>query len=359
MKPKDHISGLFVYEPGRPMEEVARELGFSDPNALVKLASNENPLGPSPRALEAMQASAPRMHLYPDGGCFALRQAVATHLEIDPAGLIFGCGSNEIIELIGHVFLEPGTNIVMSEQAFIIYHLIAASWKAETRFTPAIEFTHDLDAMREQIDEQTRVVFIANPNNPTGTALPPEAIEKFVADVPMHVLVVLDEAYFELLSEADRPRPSPRRNLLRLRTFSKAYGLAGLRIGYGFGDPELIRWLEPFRQPFNVTAMAQAAAIAALGDRQHLSNFQNVVREGLEQIQAGCALLGLPCVSSIANFLLIETGEGRALFEALKRHGVIVRPMDGYGLPDHVRVSIGTAEENDRFLQALQQELIA
>jgi len=359
MKPKSHIADLFVYEPGRPIEEVAREVGFDDPSQLVKLASNENPLGPSPKAIEAMRACASEMHLYPDGGCFYLRQGVASHWGVKPEELIFGAGSNEIIELLGHVFLEPGTNIVMSEQAFIIYHLIAAGWGAETRFVPSQNFAHDLDAMLTQIDEQTRIVFVANPNNPTGTVLPREAVEAFVAAVPEHVLVVLDEAYIELIDAKDQPAPAPRRNLMRLRTFSKSYGLAGLRIGYGMGHPEVIQWLEKFRQPFNVTAMAQQAALAALSDYEHLENMIRVTRDGLEAFTTFSESIGIEMVPSVANFVLLKTGDGRVVFEQLKNRGVIVRPMDGYGLPEYIRVSIGLQADNEAFFNALDPELLA
>jgi len=357
LKPKPHIQDLRIYEPGRPLEEVARDLGLDVAN-MVKLASNENPLGPSPKAVAAMKASASVMHLYPDGGCHYLRQGLAKSLGMPPETLVFGCGSNEIIELLGHVFMEPGTNIVMSEQAFIIYHLIAAGWRAETRFVPAVDHGHDLDAMAAAIDEHTRIVFVANPNNPTGTLLDPDAVRAFAAKIPDEVLLVLDEAYIELLEPEKRPELQlSRDNILVLRTFSKAYGLAGLRVGYGIGHPELVRCLEAFRQPFNVTAMGQHAALAAVTDTEHVEALCSVTRDGLAQITEAAEARGIPVVPSCVNFILLKTGRGRERFEALKQHGVIVRPMDGYGLPEHIRVSIGTAAENQRFIDALDQVL--
>lgn len=361
LQPKKHVPNLRVYEPGRPLEEVARELGLPMDD-MVKLASNENPLGPSPRAVAAIRSAADRMHLYPDGGCHYLREAMASKFGVAADTLIFGCGSNEIIELLGHVFMAPGTNIVMSEQAFIIYHLIAAGWQAETRFVPSTrpDYGHNLAAMAEAIDANTRIVFVANPNNPTGSRLDPEEIHAFAEKIPEDVLLVLDEAYIELLDPDQRPELQlSRDNVLVLRTFSKAYGLAGLRVGYGIGHPELIACLERFRQPFNVTAMGQTAALAALDDDAHVVELCRLTRSGLRQLAEGAAALGVPVVNSCVNFILLETGRGRERFEALKRHGVIVRPMDGYGLPEHIRVSVGTTTENQRFLDALGKVLSA
>lgn len=358
MIPKSHIHDLRVYEPGRPLDEVAREIGREDAHSLIKLASNENPLGPSPKAQEAMLHQISQMHLYPDGGCFYLRNALAEFLTVAPEHLIFGCGSNELIEFLGHVFLEPGTNIVMSQQAFIIYHLVAAAAGAETKFVPSRDFGHDLSGMLAEIDEQTRIVFVANPNNPTGTLLPKNDLINFIAAVPPHVLIVLDEAYIELLDAADRPEMQlSQDNVLVLRTFSKAYGLAGLRIGYGIAPEPLIQMLEKFRQPFNTTSMAQAAALAALEDQEHVEALAKLTRHGLEGLAGGIHSLGIPTVPSVANFLLAEVGEGRKMFELLKQRGIIVRPMDGYGLPDFIRISVGRPEENKAFLDVLMEEV--
>ncbi len=358
--PRSGLDALKSYEPGRPLEEVARAFGLCASD-LVKLASNENALGPSPRAVAAMREAAPRMHLYPDGGCFHLRQALGAKLGVPPEWLLFGNGSNEIIEFLGHVFLGPGTNLVMSQGAFIIYKLVADAAGAETRMAPMRGFTHDLDAMADRVDARTRLVFVANPNNPTGTRVDNEALREFLRELPPHVLPVLDEAYVELLAPEEQPDSlgwlREERPLLVMRTFSKTYGLAGLRLGYAAARPELLAWLEKFRQPFNVNAMAQAAAIAALEDDAYVEQTRELVREGLAYFVRECAELGLETVPSVANFLLVRTGEGRRRFEELQRKGVIARPMDGYGLPDWLRFTVGTEAENRRALDALREVL--
>jgi len=360
LKPKPGIEELMTYEPGRPLEEVARAHGLR-PGELVKLASNENSLGPSPKAVEAMRVVAEKMHLYPDGGAFYLREALATHLDVPSDMLLFGNGSNELIEFLGHVFLEPGANLVMSQGAFIIYKLVGDAFGAETRMASMDGFTHDLDAMAALVDEDTRLVFVANPNNPTGTRVDNEALKRFLDNLPPHVLPVLDEAYVELLAPEHAPDSlawvREERPLVLMRTFSKTYGLAGLRIGYAVARPELISLLEKFRQPFNVNAMAQAAALAALEDGEHVERTRALVRDGLRFFEKTCAELGLDTVPSSANFLLIRTGEGRRRFEELQTRGVIVRPMDGYGLPDWIRVTVGTERENRRAAEALKEVL--
>lgn len=358
--PKPGLERLMVYEPGRPLEEVARAHGL-EPSALVKLASNENSLGPSPKAVEAMRAAAGSMHLYPDGGAFYLRKALSEKLGVPGDHLLFGNGSNEIIEFLGHVFLGPGTNLVMSQAAFVIYKLVADSFGAETRMAPMRGFTHDLEAMLGLIDGGTRLVFVANPNNPTGTRVDNAALESFLNRVPDHVLVVLDEAYVELLPPAEQP-PSLEwvkagRQVLVMRTFSKTYGLAGIRLGYAAGAPGVLGLLNKFRQPFNVNAMALAGALAALEDDAYVERTRALVREGLGYFEAACGELGLETVPSVANFLLIRTGEGRAKFEALMAKGVIARPMDGYGLPEWLRVTVGTRRENERFMACLREVL--
>lgn len=361
IRPRNVTARLARYEPGRPLEEVARAFGFKDASTLIKLASNENLLGPSPRAIEAMHASAGKMHLYPDGDCHDLRMALAAQLDVDPRALLFGAGSNEIIELLGHVFLEPGSNIVMADQAFVIYRLVAAAFEADVVAVPMRDHTHDLLAMRKAITPETRLVFVANPNNPSGTMVPPADLYSFLDSLPDHVLAVLDEAYIELLKPDRRPELISRvrrgDNLILLRTFSKAQGLAGLRIGYGIASPERIGWLEKFRQPFNVSAMAQEAACAALSDEEHLIRTQEMVREGLDFFESGFHELGLEWVPSVANFILVKTGQGRKVFEALQRKGIIVRPVDGYGLPEYIRVTVGTREQNAACLAALKQVL--
>lgn len=360
LKPRPGIDSLMVYEPGRPLEEVAREHRIH-PDELIKLASNENNLGPSPKAVQAMRDAAGEMHLYPDGGAFYLRHALAEKLGVRNDMLIFGNGSNELIEFLGHVFLQAGTNIVMSQSAFIIYKLVAETFGAEARMAPMQNFTHDLDAMAEMVDDDTRLIFVANPNNPTGTRVENGKLKSFLDALPDHVLPVLDEAYVELLPLEDQPNsmewvknPRP---LIVLRTFSKTYGLAGLRLGYGVADPDLINWLGKFRQPFNVNAMAQTAALAAIEDDGYVENTRKVIQDGLAFFENSCMELGLETVPSSANFLLIKTGEGRRHFHELQKKGVIARPMDGYGLPEWLRISVGLPQENHRAMKILKEVL--
>lgn len=354
---KDWINALSLYQPGRPVEEVARELGLGDPETIVKLASNENSLGPSPRAVEAMKKAASQMHIYPDGDSFYLRSAIAKKLGVSRNEVFMGHGSNEIIALLGHVYLESGTSAVMSEQAFVVYKLVCALYQAEAIEVPTRDFTHDLDAMRAAIRPDTRLVFVANPNNPTGTVVSNDALYGFLDSLPDYVVAVLDEAYVELLSPERQPDTlrfvRERKNVFVLRTFSKSYGLAGLRVGYAVASPEGVALLNRVRQPFNINAMAQAAALAALEDDGHLAQTRAMVEEGLNQLSQGLADLGIAYVPSLANFLLVRVGKGREYFEALLRERVIVRPVDGYGLPDYIRVTVGTREENRRFLDAL------
>jgi len=358
----EHIAGLKVYEPGRPIEEVARELGLPDATGFDKLASNENELGPSPKALAAMQASACEMHRYPDGGCFYLKQKTAAQLNLEPEQLLFGCGSNELIVFLGHVFLNPETHLIMGANAFAVYFLVAEMYGSKAIRVPMPNYTHDLEAMRRAVTPETRLVAICNPNNPTGTLVGQAEMDRFMDTLPEDVLAVFDEAYFELLPEEQRPDAlkyvrEGRENAVVLRTFSKAYGLAGLRIGFAAGHPDLIALLNKVRQPFNVSAMAQTAAMAALDDEAHLEQSGRMVRQGLAFLEKECAARGLEFVPSVANFMLIKTGRGRERFAALQQRGVIVRPMDGYGFPDHIRVSIGTPEQNTRFIQALDEVL--
>lgn len=356
------IEKLAMYEPGRPIEEVARDRGL-DPDDIVKVASNENALGPSPAAIEAMRREAANMHRYPDGGGFYLRRALAEHYDLPPECFVLGSGSNELIVFLSHVFLEPGDRIVTADRAFVVYRLAAGMYRAETVAVPMREYTHDLDAMRAAVDERTKLVYISNPNNPTGTAVDADAIDAFMRDVPEHVVVVFDEAYDELMP------PDERSQCMRyieedgravvLRTFSKAYGLAGLRIGYAAAPAPVARLLHRVRQPFNVNAMAQAAAIAALEDTDHVERTQTMVRDGLRYFEEEFGARGLDYIPSKVNFICVKVGRGREVFQALQQRGVIVRPMDGYRLPDYVRISVGTRRENERVmreLSALQQE---
>jgi histidinol-phosphate aminotransferase len=354
------LAALPVYQPGRPIEEVARELGLP-PEDILKLASNENPLGPAPRALRALQEALPRVNLYPDGNAFYLKQKLAAHLGVQPANLLLGNGSNELIELVGHAYMAPGVDVVVSEFCFAVYPLVTQLFGARLVTVPAKRYAHDLPAMLQAITPRTRVVFVANPNNPTGTSVAPEALERFADAVPPHVLLVLDEAYIEFLESPPdllaRLRNGTQANLLLLRTFSKIYGLAGLRLGYGIGAPELIALLEKARQPFNVNALAQAAAMGALDDAEHVQRTRQNNAAGLRFFEAAFRRMGLEFIPSAANFILVRVGEGQRVFEAMQRRGVIVRPMGGYGLGEWIRITVGTPAQNERCLQALETAL--
>lgn len=359
MKPNEWIYSIPVYEPGKPIEETARELGFADISEIIKVASNENELGPSPRALKAMDAAASEMHRYPDGGCFYLKEKLAKKLGVQPGNLLFGNGSNELIEFLGHVYLRPGANLVMSECAFVVYRIVAALFHAQAVQVPMKNFTHDLDAMIAAITPETQLVIVCNPNNPTGTANTPGEIASFLDKLPGHVLAVFDEAYVELMPDENKPDlikeiRQGRDNLIVLRTFSKAYGLAGLRIGYAVAHENLTGLLNHVRQPFNVSAMAQAAALAALDDEEHIARTRGTVREGLGLFYDGFRELGIEYVPSFANFILVKTGRGREVFEELQRRKIIVRPMNGYGLPEWIRITVGTPDQNRAVLNAVR-----
>lgn len=355
------VEKLLTYEPGRPIEEVARELGFENPDSLIKLASNENALGPSPLALTAMSSIAEQMHRYPDGGTYYLREAIARKLSMEPEQILPGNGSNELIELLGHAFLGPEAGIVMAERAFVVYRLVAAAQKAPVISVPMKNHTHDLPAMLAAITPSTKIVFISNPNNPSGTMVSGEQLDEFIGAVPEHVIVCVDEAYIELLPPEQQPdmlqHVRAGRKVIVLRTFSKAYGLAGLRIGYAVAPEDCVTLLHKVRQPFNVNAMAQAAAIAALDDDAHVDATRNMVCDGLEFFAKELSAAGISYVPSVANFLLVEVGDGAKVFEAMQRSGVIVRPMRGYGMPGHVRITVGTAEENKRCIDVLKAVL--
>ncbi len=353
-----HLRDLALYEPGKPIEETARECGLH-PDQIIKLASNENPLGPSPRAQAAMRDALTGAHLYPDGGGFYLRAALAEKLQLEPANLILGNGSNEIIEFIGHAFLGPKFEMVTSENAFIAYRLVASLFEARTIAVPDREYCFDLEAMAQAITPRTRIVFIANPNNPTGTLVRQEALDRFMAAVPDHVVVIFDEAYHEYLDTPPDTLQFVRagRNVIVLRTFSKIHGLAGIRLGYGMARPELIRVLQKTRTPFNTSGVAQAAAVAALADTEHQAKSKRLTDEGRRYLETEFAALGRPFVPSVANFVLVKVGDGKALFEKLLRKGVIVRALSGYNLPEWVRISVGTMEENRRCIAALREVL--
>ena len=352
----EYIRSLIPYEPGKPIEEVEREYGIANS---VKLASNENPLGPSPKAVAALRARMEQLHLYPDGDCFYLKQNLARKLGVAPETLIFGNGSNEIIELAARTFLRPGDEAVMAAQAFVVYQLIVQTVGAASRVAPLKDFTHDLPALAEAVTPRTRMIFLANPNNPTGTIYRRQEWERFLSKVSRDVLLIVDEAYFEYVQDPEYPDSlryhGAGHALLTLRTFSKLYGLAGLRIGYGIGSKEIISLMQRVRQPFNVNAPAQWAALAALDDAEHVQRSLQVNREGLRFLAGEFGRLGLEFVPSQANFILVRVGRGQEVFQQLLEQGVIVRPMGGYRFPEHVRVTVGTMEENRQFIAALEK----
>lgn len=344
-----------VYEPGKPIEYVARELGL-DPAGIIKLASNENPLGPSPRAIAAARRALEQGELYPDGGCFALRQKLAEVHGFGADQFVVGNGSNEIIELLGHAFLGGSDEVVMGNPAFIVYKLVTLLFGAKAVEVPLVRHRHDLAAMMRAITPKTRLVFVASPNNPTGTANPAEELLAFARSLPAHVVGVFDEAYAEFQeSPADlRPLVREGRNIIGLRTFSKIHGLASLRVGYGYAGAGLAAALNRVRQPFNVNAIGQAAALAALDDREFTERCARENRAGRAQLEAGLGALKLEVVPSEANFVLVKVGAGARLFDGLQRRGVIVRPMASYGMPEWLRITVGTQAQNERLLAELK-----
>jgi histidinol-phosphate aminotransferase len=346
---------IATYEPGKPIEETARELGF-DPDDILKLASNENPLGPSPKAARAMLAALKNAHLYPDGGGFCLCKAVATKLGLAPENVILGNGSNEVLEFLGHAFLKAGDDVIASQYAFVVYKLIATSFGARTIEVLSRDYRQDLDRMREAITPKTRLIFVPNPNNPTGTLISQREIDHFMSHVPERVIVVFDEAYFEFL---DRPPDTLRfvregRNIVVLRTFSKIHGLAGLRIGYAVGPADLIEVLHKTRQPFNVNSIAQAGALAALEDDHHQRETKRVIDEGRAYLHEQFAKMKIPFVPGTANFVMVNVGDGAAVFAKLLKRKIIVRPLRGYDLAEWVRISVGTMEQNKNCVAALK-----
>jgi histidinol-phosphate aminotransferase len=354
------LKTLLVYQPGRPIEEVARELNLPA-DSIIKVASNENPFGPSPLAIAAMQKEIGGVNLYPDGNAFYLKQKLAAKLGVETNNLVLGNGSNEIIEFVAHALLAPGADVVVSQYCFAIYPIVAKMFGANLVIVPAKNHGHDLSAMLKAITPKTRIVFVANPNNPTGTLAPREEVIQFVNDIPDDVLLVMDEAYIEFLNDAVDLVPlirlGARKNLILMRTFSKIYGLAGLRIGYGIANAELISALEKIRQPFNINLLAQAAALAALNDDEHVRKTRQNNFSGLQFFEKAFRELKLEFVPSFANFILVHVGEGQKVFDAMQKHGVIVRPMGGYQLPEWIRISVGTPKENERCLNVLKAVL--
>tara|TARA_R110002096_G_scaffold403766_3_gene601364 strand:+ start:73313 stop:74437 length:1125 start_codon:yes stop_codon:yes gene_type:complete len=355
---KPQLRDLIAYEPGKPIEDVARELGL-EPDEIIKLASNENPIGPSPKAVEAMKEAVENVHFYPDGGGWRLRNAIAEKFGLNRENVILGNGSNEIIELIGHAFLNPGDNVIVADHAFVVYKLMATLFGADTIEIPDPGFVHDLDAMAAAITPNTKQIFVANPNNPTGTMVGQEDIERFMDKVPEHVVVIFDEAYYEFLNEPPDTLKFVRegRNVVILRTFSKIQGLAGLRIGYGLAPQPIADVLQKCRQPFNANAIAQVGALAGLLDEDHQEKTRQLTDEGRTYFQTEFEKMGLEFVPSFANFVLVKVGDGDRIFREMMKQGVILRAMRGYKLPDWVRISIGRPDQNARCVEVLKQLL--
>jgi histidinol-phosphate aminotransferase len=353
-----NLANLPVYQPGRPIEEVAREHNLPV-ESVIKVASNENPLGPSPKAVAAMRNVLDTLHLYPDGNAFYLKGKLAQKLNVAAENLILGNGSNEIIEFVSHALMRPGVDVVVSEYCFAVYPIMAHLFGANLVAVPARNLGHDIPAMLKAITPQTRVLFVANPNNPTGTLGSKQEIIELARAVPDSVLLVMDEAYIDFLDDpADLIpliRDQKKQNLLLMRTFSKIYGLAGLRLGYGIGHPQLIAAMEKVRQPFNINSLIQAGAIAALDDQEHLTRTKKNNADGLAFFADELRKLKLEFVPSAANFVLVRVGHGQKIFEQMQRQGVITRPMGGYKLPEWIRITIGTPEENRRCLDSLKQ----
>ena len=353
------VRGLRPYQPGKPIEEVQRELGLAE---VVKLASNENPLGPSPRALEAIAAALPELTLYPDASGYRLKRAISDKFGLAPEQLVLGNGSNDVLELLARVFLSPETSAVYSEYAFVVYPLAVQALGANAIVVPAKDWGHDLEGMAAAIRPDTRLVFVANPNNPTGTWANRQQLTAFLDRVPEEAVVVLDEAYVEYVTEPDYPNGlellARYPNLVVCRTFSKAYGLAGLRVGFAACNPQIADLLNRVRQPFNVNSLALAAAEAALGDDDYLRRSRELNAAGMVQLEAGLRQRGLDFIPSVGNFLCVHFGRDvMPIYQALLRQGVIVRPIGVYGMPHHLRVSVGLERENARFLEVLDAVL--
>jgi histidinol-phosphate aminotransferase len=351
------IAALSPYVPGKPIEELKRELGLT---RVIKLASNENPLGPSPKAMAVINDGVATLHRYPDGGAFRLREAIADRWKVSADQVILGNGSDEILSFLARTFLAPGDEAVMADQTFVIYKMEVMAAHGKAVVVPLLQWRHDVTAMADAITERTRLLFLCNPNNPTGTMISADEVTSLLARVPEHVVVVFDEAYFEYVRSAEFPDSmayvKQGRNAIVLRTFSKIYGLAGLRIGYGVTTPEIANFLNRVRPPFNANSLAQLAARAALDDDEHVANSRAVNQAGMDQVVSGLQALGFAPIASETNFVYVDVArDGRRIFEALLRLGVIIRHIEGR----MIRITIGQAEENTAFLTALGQVLRA
>lgn len=357
------VQALTPYQPGKPIDELARELGLN-PDSIIKLASNENPLGPSPRALAAVREALHDLCRYPDGNGFELKQALSARFGVKPSQLTLGNGSNDVLEVITRCFADQQSEVVFSQYAFAVYALVTQAIGATGVSVPARDYGHDLDAMAEAVTDRTKLVFVANPNNPTGTVHGAKAIEAFLDRIPARVLVVLDEAYCEYRQADDAVDAlallERHPNLIITRTFSKAWGLASLRAGYSISSAEIANVLNRVRQPFNVDNLALTAATAVLDDEEYLQRSREVNAEGMKQLETAFGKMGLAYIPSAGNFIAVDVGDKAAdVNQSLLEQGVIVRPIAGYGMPRHLRVSIGLPEENDRFIESLARALDA
>ena len=353
------VRALRPYEPGKPIDELERELGISN---IVKLASNENPLGPGKQAIAAVRGDLEELHLYPDGNAFNLKKALSQQLDVAPEQLTIGNGSSDILDFVLRAFVTPAHEVMFAEHAFALYPILTRIVNARPVQVKARDWGHDLDAMAAAVTDKTRVIFIANPNNPTGTWLTKKELQAFLDALPKNILVVLDEAYFEYVTEPDYADGiellADFENLLVTRTFSKVYGLAGLRIGYGVSTPALADYLNRVRPPFNANHLALVAAEAALKDRQHLDASVDMNSRGMQQLEAAFRVLNLEYIRSVGNFVSVKMPvNGKGVFDALLRAGVIVRPVDNYGMPDYLRITVGTEAENNKFIHALESVL--
>ncbi len=353
------VINIKPYSPGKPISELTRELGLSN---IIKLASNENPLGPGPKAIQAMNTELGEVARYPVGDAFELRHKLAQHLEVDPEQITFGNGSNEVLTLIAKAFLNPDVEVIFSQYAFIVYKIVSQLTGAKLIETPAKNWCHDLEAMQDAITSKTRLIFIANPNNPTGTLVESKQLKQFIENIPDNIVVVIDEAYHEYVQHPEYQSAlnwmTEHPNLIITRTFSKVYGLAGLRIGYSISQPEIAKVLNTIREPFNTNRLAQAAALASIDDKDHIAKSIEINNQGMQQLQHGFDALGIEYIPSQANFITINvTQPAVEIYEQLLQQGIIVRPLNGYDMPNSLRITVGLPEENEALLNAIKQVL--
>jgi len=356
----ENIETLMPYTPGKPIEETERELGISN---IIKLASNENSLGPSKKAIRAIKNALKNLHLYPDANCYYLKEKLARFHNISPEQLILGNGSNDIIDLSVRTFCLPGDEVITSEMSFIMFYISAQAQNCVQKIIKMKDYTYDLDGIKAAITDKTKMIYIANPNNPTGTYVNKDSLDNFIREIPEDIILAIDEAYYEYVTAKDFPFDTisyikDRPNTIVMRTFSKIYGLAGIRFGYGITDARLADYMNRVRQPFNISTLAQVASIAALDDRSHIRKTRKMNKEGMEFLTKELTALGFKVIPSQTNFLLIDLQrDATELYEKVLRLGVIIRPMKGFGMPTGVRITIGTMEENQRLIEALKKSL--